>query len=159
MYKMFATAFSVLPSAPWATDGLFSSFLPPEFHQCVISGDPHYRTFDHFVHHFQGRSTYTLTQTLGSLPEALVPLSVAGRNRRRLPFQRFSFLREVYVSVYGYQITLMQGRHMAVSRHGFAASDGQYWFHIVRDSDSPWNCLPLTSSFAGSPFLRGGIKY
>nr|XP_020655430.1 zonadhesin-like [Pogona vitticeps] len=88
---------------------------PTQFHQCVISGDPHYRTFDHFVHHFQGRSTYTLTQTLGSLPEALVPLSVAGRNRRRLPFQRFSFLREVYVSVYGYQITLMQGRHMAVN--------------------------------------------
>uniref|UniRef100_A0ABM5GQA3 Zonadhesin n=1 Tax=Pogona vitticeps TaxID=103695 RepID=A0ABM5GQA3_9SAUR len=88
---------------------------PTQFHQCVISGDPHYRTFDHFVHHFQGRSTYTLTQTLGSLPEALVPLSVAGRNHRRLPFQRFSFLREVYVSVYGYQITLMQGRHMAVN--------------------------------------------
>lgn len=111
----------------------FSSFLPPEFHQCLVSGDPHYRTFDHFVHHFQGRATYALTQTLGSLPGTLEPFSVAGRNRRRFPFHRFSFLREVYVSVYGYQVTLMQGRKMAVSREG-ALLSGRSHFHTLRDS-------------------------
>ncbi|XP_077772904.1 zonadhesin [Podarcis muralis] len=88
---------------------------PTRFHQCVISGDPHYNTFDNFVHHFQGRSTYTLTRTLADLPESLEPLSVAGRNRRRFPFQSFSFLREVYVEVYGYSIQLLQGRKMAVN--------------------------------------------
>ncbi|KAM6453264.1 zonadhesin [Liasis olivaceus] len=88
---------------------------PTTFHQCVISGDPHYRTFDNFVHHFQGRCTYTLTRTLGRVPEALEPLSVAGRNYRRSALQRFSFLREVYVEVFGYRITLMQGRKMAVN--------------------------------------------
>ncbi|XP_042331860.1 zonadhesin isoform X2 [Sceloporus undulatus] len=87
---------------------------PTKFHQCVISGDPHYRTFDNFVHHFQGRSTYALTQTLEDLPVSLVPFSVAGRNRRRFPLHRFSFLREVYISVYGHSITLMQKRKMAV---------------------------------------------
>ncbi|XP_033026094.1 zonadhesin [Lacerta agilis] len=88
---------------------------PTRFHQCVISGDPHYNTFDNFAHHFQGRSTYTLTRTLGDLPESLEPFSVAGRNRRRFPFQSFSFLREVYVEVYGYSIQLLQGRKMAVN--------------------------------------------
>ncbi|XP_053116834.1 zonadhesin [Hemicordylus capensis] len=88
---------------------------PAKFHRCVVSGDPHYRTFDAFVHHFQGRATYTLTRTLGGLPGALEALSVAGRNRRRFPLQRVSFLREVYVSVYGYRVTLMQGRKLAVN--------------------------------------------
>ncbi|XP_061446246.1 zonadhesin [Rhineura floridana] len=88
---------------------------PTKFHQCVISGDPHYRTFDNFVHHFQGRATYVLTRTLDDLPRALEPFSISGRNRRRFPLHRFSFLREVYVSVYGYSITLMEGRKMAIN--------------------------------------------
>lgn len=81
----------------------------------MISGDPHYRTFDNFVHHFQGRCTYTLARTLGQLPEGLERLSVAGRNHRRSILHRVSFLRELYVEVVGFQITLMQGRKMAVS--------------------------------------------
>ncbi|XP_058036266.1 zonadhesin [Ahaetulla prasina] len=88
---------------------------PTTFHQCVISGDPHYRTFDNFVHHFQGRCTYTLTRTLGRVPEGLEPLSVAGRNHRRSILHRVSFLREVYVEVLGFRVTLMQGRKMAVN--------------------------------------------
>ncbi|KAL7982948.1 hypothetical protein Chor_013554 [Crotalus horridus] len=83
--------------------------------ECVISGDPHYRTFDNFIHHFQGRCTYTLTQTLGGLPEGLETVSVAGRNHRRSILHRVSFLRELYVEVLGFQITLMQGRKMAVN--------------------------------------------
>ncbi|XP_039180790.1 zonadhesin [Crotalus tigris] len=97
-----------------STEGLHYC-RPTTFHQCVISGDPHYRTFDNFVHHFQGRCTYTLTQTLGRLPEGLEPVSVAGRNHRRSILHRVSFLRELYVEVLGFQITLMQGRKMAVN--------------------------------------------
>ncbi|XP_034292514.2 zonadhesin [Pantherophis guttatus] len=88
---------------------------PTTFHQCVILGDPHYRTFDNFVHHFQGRCTYTLTRTLGRVPQGLEPLSVAGRNHRRSILHRVSFLREVYVEVLGFRVTLMQGRKMAVN--------------------------------------------
>ena len=30
---------------------------------CIISGDPHYRTFDHTLIHFQGPCKYTLSRT------------------------------------------------------------------------------------------------
>ncbi|XP_077171595.1 zonadhesin, partial [Paroedura picta] len=88
---------------------------PLEFHRCVIFGDPHYRTFDHFVHHFQGRATYTLTRTRGQLPGALESLWVTGRNWARLPTHRVSFLHEVSLSVYGYRIALLQGRQLVVN--------------------------------------------
>nr|XP_060638850.1 zonadhesin [Anolis sagrei ordinatus] len=109
-------AFECLPGSTCALSSSGQRFCKPgDFHQCVISGDPHYRTFDRFVHHFQGLSTYTLSRTLPGLPSVLVPFSVAGRNRRRFPFHRFSFLREVYVSVYNYSITFMQRRKLVVS--------------------------------------------
>ncbi|KAL8177012.1 UNVERIFIED_CONTAM: hypothetical protein K2H54_040818 [Gekko kuhli] len=87
---------------------------PLEFHRCVIFGDPHYRTFDRFVHHFQGRATYTLTRTRSQLPEALEPLWVIGRNWARLPVPRVSFLHEVYISLRGYRIALLQGGRLVV---------------------------------------------
>ncbi|XP_043359545.1 LOW QUALITY PROTEIN: zonadhesin [Dermochelys coriacea] len=88
---------------------------PTEFHRCTISGDPHYRTFDRYVYHFQGRATYALTTTLATLPGSLPPLSVSGRNRRWVTHHRVSFLREVYVAVYGYRVTMMEGRKVAVN--------------------------------------------
>lgn len=100
-----------------------NSFSLAGFHQCVISGDPHYRTFDNFVHHFQGRCTYTLTRTMGRVPEGLEPLSVAGRNHRRSVLHRVSFLREVYVEVLGFRVTLMQRRKMAVSSQEICLRD------------------------------------
>lgn len=112
------------------------------FHQCVISGDPHYRTFDNFVHHFQGRCTYTLTRTLGRVPQGLEPLSVAGRNHRRSILHRVSFLREVYVEVLGFRVTLMQGRKMAVSSQEIYLMDnapgGGFLGRTVFLSSSSW---------------------
>ncbi|XP_054850531.1 zonadhesin [Eublepharis macularius] len=113
---MSCVSFHCLPGSRCALSTAGLHYCQPlEFHQCVISGDPHYRTFDHFVHHFQGRAIYTLTRTLYRVPEALEPLSVAGSNWGPVPFRRVSFLREIYVAVYGYRITLMQGRQLVVN--------------------------------------------
>ncbi|XP_038624170.1 zonadhesin [Tachyglossus aculeatus] len=88
---------------------------PVSTDRCSISGDPHYRTFDGFSHHFQGRQTYTLTQTVDGLPRGLEPLVVEGRNKRRLAWNRVSFLHELAVAVHGYSIQLLPGRKLVVN--------------------------------------------
>lgn len=85
------------------------------FDKCIISGDPHYRTFDKFNHHYQGAYTYVLTKD-NNLPSFLTPLTVRGKNVRRGGNNRISFLHEVYVDVYGFNIRLQQKRVLLVRK-------------------------------------------
>nr|XP_033779282.1 zonadhesin-like [Geotrypetes seraphini] len=87
---------------------------PQKFDKCTVSGDPHYRTFDGFVHHYQGKHTYTLVTTHG-LPESLPPLTVIGKNKQRFFFSRVSLLKEVYVDVYGHSVQLLPNRILVVN--------------------------------------------
>uniref|UniRef100_UPI00398EC30B zonadhesin, like n=1 Tax=Pristiophorus japonicus TaxID=55135 RepID=UPI00398EC30B len=85
---------------------------PEKFNSCQIAGDPHYRTFDSYRHHYQGRYTYTLSRTVG--PGTLQPFHIAGRNRRRRLFSRVSFLEAVYIDVYGHSVILMKRGRLVV---------------------------------------------
>uniref|UniRef100_H9GQ52 Zonadhesin n=1 Tax=Anolis carolinensis TaxID=28377 RepID=H9GQ52_ANOCA len=155
--KISCRAFECLSGSLCVLSSTGQRFCQPrEFHQCVISGDPHYRTFDRFVHHFQGRSTYALSQTLLDLPSVLEPFSVAGRNRRRFPFHRFSFLREVYISVYGYSITLMQRRKMLVSNTPRTPASETHMVekHLVFLVGNKMTDFGLTVSFDGRDFAE-----
>ncbi|XP_030044013.1 zonadhesin [Microcaecilia unicolor] len=87
---------------------------PQKYDKCTVSGDPHYRTFDGFVHHYQGKHTYTLVTT-HSLPESLPPLTVVGKNKQRFLFSRVSLLKEVYVDVYGQSVQLLPNRKLVVN--------------------------------------------
>ncbi|XP_069042968.1 zonadhesin, like [Lepisosteus oculatus] len=86
---------------------------PAKFDKCSISGDPHYRTFDRFVHHYQGPNTYILTQT-HELPTSLAPFTVRGKNTRRGINRRVSFPKEVYIDIYGINIRFLQQRKVLV---------------------------------------------
>ncbi|XP_051780732.1 zonadhesin, like [Erpetoichthys calabaricus] len=87
---------------------------PDKFDKCIISGDPHYRTFDNFVHHYQGKNTYVLVKTF-NLPSSFVPFTINGQNKQSHSNRRVSFLYEVHIDVYGYSIRLLQDRKLLVN--------------------------------------------
>ncbi|XP_072349292.1 zonadhesin-like [Scyliorhinus torazame] len=82
------------------------------FRSCRIAGDPHYRTFDGYRHHYQGRYTYTLSKTIA--PGNLQPFNLEGKNARRRFFSRVSFLEAVRADVYGHSVVLMKRRRLVV---------------------------------------------
>ncbi|KAK2913695.1 hypothetical protein Q8A67_002094 [Cirrhinus molitorella] len=87
---------------------------PEKFDDCSIAGDPHYRTFDNYNHHYQGAHTYVLTQS-NNLPSSLTPFIVRGKNQRRGGIGRVSTLREVYVDVYGINIRIQKDKKVLVN--------------------------------------------
>uniref|UniRef100_A0A672PR82 Zonadhesin, like n=1 Tax=Sinocyclocheilus grahami TaxID=75366 RepID=A0A672PR82_SINGR len=87
---------------------------PEKFDDCNIAGDPHYRTFDKYNHHYQGAYTYVLTQS-NNLPSSLTPFIVRGKNQRQGGISRVSLLREVYVDVYGITVRFQQKKKVLVN--------------------------------------------
>ncbi|XP_061525695.1 zonadhesin, like [Phycodurus eques] len=87
---------------------------PAKFDKCSVSGDPHYRTFDGFTHHFQGPYTYVLTAD--RRPQSSLPrLTVRGKNIRRGGNKKVSFLDQVFVDVYDLDVRFLQGKRVLVN--------------------------------------------
>ena len=51
--------------------------------QCVALGEPHYRTYDGAMLHYQGACKYLLTGTKASLPTTLQAFSVYLKNEHK----------------------------------------------------------------------------
>ncbi|KAK2530935.1 IgGFc-binding protein-like [Columba livia] len=85
---------------------------PTGFGKCQIMGDPHYITFDHLVHHFQGRFTYILVQTIPDLPDTLTQFSVEGVNYPLPRNKRITYLKEVLINVYGHTVRFRQNKEV-----------------------------------------------
>ncbi|CAD5119120.1 DgyrCDS7763 [Dimorphilus gyrociliatus] len=82
--------------------------------ECRASGDPHYRTFDKAMIHFQGTCKYTLakpcTDKVGTLPKFDVEVKNEHRSSKKVAHTKI-----VDVKVYGYTIRLMKNRVVLVN--------------------------------------------
>ncbi|XP_009998802.1 PREDICTED: IgGFc-binding protein-like [Chaetura pelagica] len=85
---------------------------PTGFGRCRIMGDPHYTTFDGLVHHFQGRYTYILVQTIPGLPDALTQFRIEGTNYPFRRSRRITYLREILINVYNHTVRFRQNKQL-----------------------------------------------
>ncbi|XP_043348538.1 zonadhesin-like [Dermochelys coriacea] len=87
---------------------------PTGFGKCLITGDPHYLTFDGLMHHFQGKHTYMLSQTVSSIPNRLPSFSIEGKNKLFPGVSHISFLQEIRVSVYNHTVWFRQKKQLVL---------------------------------------------
>ncbi|KQK96034.1 hypothetical protein AAES_34487 [Amazona aestiva] len=87
---------------------------PTGFGKCQIMGDPHYITFDGLVHHFQGKYTYILVQTIPDLPDTLTQFSIEGMNYPFRRSRRITNLKEILVNVYNHTVRFRQNKQLVL---------------------------------------------
>ncbi|CAN8190691.1 unnamed protein product [Coccothraustes coccothraustes] len=85
---------------------------PTGFGKCQVMGDPHYITFDGLVHHFQGKYTYILAQSIPDLPDTLTQFSIEGMNYPLRGIRRITYLKEMLISVYNHTVRFRQNKQV-----------------------------------------------
>ncbi|MEQ2269655.1 hypothetical protein XENORESO_007647, partial [Xenotaenia resolanae] len=85
---------------------------PTGSQDCVVSGDPHYNTFDKKFYSFMGTCTYTLARTCKNNTGPWFSVEAKNENRGA---PGLSYLRKLYITVNGITVTLMKSRRTLVN--------------------------------------------
>lgn len=78
---------------------------------CHVSGDPHFYTFDKVMHTFMGTCTYMLVDVCDM--RSITPFTIKGKTEDRGQ-RAATYLKEVYIDIYGIHITLQRDRRTLV---------------------------------------------
>ena len=81
--------------------------------ECTASGDPHYRTFDGAMIHFQGECEYTLARSLAAQGDCA--FEVTAQNEHRWEGALVTFTKKVNVRMLGLEIALQKGNKLMVN--------------------------------------------
>uniref|UniRef100_A0A8C9NQR2 VWFD domain-containing protein n=1 Tax=Serinus canaria TaxID=9135 RepID=A0A8C9NQR2_SERCA len=93
---------------------------------CQVVGDPHYFTFDGMKYTFVGTCTYTLVEVVNTATN-VIPITILGKNEDR-GLRGATYLKEVYIDLYGVRITLQKNQGILVS--GGALFSGKKYLKI-----------------------------
>ena len=81
---------------------------------CLAFGDPHYMTFDKKWLNFEGDCTYTLAETCTDIDYE--PFSIEVSTKKARAPDMVTYVRSVYINVYGHQVDLTYEEGAVVSR-------------------------------------------
>ncbi|XP_042201484.1 zonadhesin-like [Callorhinchus milii] len=92
-------------------DGVYGCHLKGSS-TCTASGDPHYTSFDKKKFNFHGNCTYVMSQTCNSTQ---TPFSVYASNEHRNGKKTVSYVKAVYVQVYGITVSILKKKVVQVN--------------------------------------------